>query len=149
MWCRSLSGFFSALISLVSFEAVFGASSIRNCCMTVAMAASSRATTKAARTPSFSPHKPIQTPPRRGPSAIGIRRTRASMDTPIVRFSMGRTSVIRFMVAGREMALQDRKKTAPTITACQAGMSMTMQNPNMAAKLKNKRAFFVPNRSER
>jgi hypothetical protein len=47
------------------------------------------------------------------------------MDTPIVLFEAGRTLEIRSMEAGREMADQDKKRTAPRITAIQLGTKIT------------------------
>jgi len=62
---------------------------------------------------------------------------------------MGKTLAIRLMVAGKEIAVHDRENTAPTTTACQAGISMTTRNPNMATILKTSRDRLVPIRSER
>ena len=50
-----------------------------------------------------------------------MRRTSEWSDTPIVRFSLGSTVATRLIVAGSEIAVQEMKKTAPTITACQVG----------------------------
>ena len=73
----------------------------------------------AKRTPAFSPNQTIITPPNTGPRAIGIRRTSECIETPIVRLFFGRTRATMSIVAGREMAVHERKKTAPMITAGQ------------------------------
>ena len=72
-----------------------------------------KATPKARRTPVFAPHRLMKTPPKTGPKAMGRRRTKECMDTPMVLFSGGKTLATRLMVAGREMAVQERNKTAP------------------------------------
>ena len=56
-----------------------------------------------------------------GPSAIGMRRTSECIETPMVRLCFGSTAATRLIVAGSEMAVHERKRTAPTITACQVG----------------------------
>jgi hypothetical protein len=56
---------------------------------------------------------------------MGTRLTRECMDTPIVLFEAGRTLEIKSMEAGREMADQDKKRTAPRITAIQLGTKIT------------------------
>ena len=61
----------------------------------------------------------MRTPPMTGPSAIGIRRTRECMVTPMVRLFSGRTPETRLIVAGSETADQDIKNRDPIITACQ------------------------------
>jgi hypothetical protein len=68
---------------------------------------------------------------------------------PMVHLLIGKTLAIRLMVAGKEIAVHDRKNTAPTKTACHAGINMAMQNPNIAPILKTSRARLVPIRSER
>ncbi len=62
-----------------------------------------------------------------GPRAMGIRRTREWTDTPIVRFSWGSARETRLIVAGSEIAVQERKKPAPIKTASQWGKRMTMR----------------------
>ena len=62
-----------------------------------------------------------------GPRAIGIRRTSEWIETPMVRFSWGSDRETRLIVAGSEMAVQERKKAAPMITACQWGKRMTIR----------------------
>lgn len=117
--------------------------------MTMANPAMASAATKAIRTPSLSPHTPMQSPPTIGPRAIGMRRTSECIDTPMVRLSLGSTLATRPMVAGSDMADQDRNSTAPTMTACQTGTRTTMRNPAIASRLKMRRARFAPSRSER
>ena len=56
---------------------------------------------------------------------------------------------IKLMVAGREIADQEMKRTAPASTACQAGMSITSAKPAMATRLKTSRDRLVPMRSDR
>ncbi len=124
-------------------------SSMRCCCSRAATPESRKAATKASRTPLRSPQILMQSPPRIGPRAMGMRRTNECIETPMVRLFMGKTLAIRLMVAGREMAVQERKKTAPTSTACHSGISMTKRNPHMAIMLNTSNARLVPTRSER
>ena len=49
------------------------------------------------------------------------------MVTPMVRLFSGRTPDTRLIVAGSEMADQDRKNSDPMITACQYGNRITMR----------------------
>ena len=58
------------------------------------------------------------------------------METPIVRLLSGSTLETMSIVAGNEMAVQERKKMAPMITACHEGMRITMVYPNIASRLK-------------
>jgi hypothetical protein len=64
------------------------------------------------------------------------------METPMVLFPAGRTLEMRSMEAGREIALHERKSTAPRITATQCGMRMTSMKPARATRLKTARAFL-------
>ena len=100
-------------------------SSTKTCCSTSATTASTSAAMNAQRTPSTSPCQAISSPPTTGPSAMGMRRTSECIETPMVRFLFGSTAATRLMVAGSEMAVQERNKTAPRITAHQAGMKIT------------------------
>ena len=78
-----------------------------------------------------------------------MRRTSECMLTPIVRLFRGSTLYIRLMVAGSEMADQEMKRTAPTSTACQAGIRITRAKPAMATRLKTSSDRLVPMRSDR
>ena len=53
------------------------------------------------------------------------------------------------MVAGSEMADQEMKRTAPTSTACQVGITITKAKPAMAIRLNTSSDRLVPMRSER
>ena len=66
-----------------------GSAGIIRCWNNNAIAANTNAATNAARTPSLSPHTAMKTPPSNGPSAMGTRRTRECMVTPMVRFPAG------------------------------------------------------------
>ena len=91
----------------------------------------------------------MKSPPTIGPKAMGMRLTRECIDTPMVRLFRGRASATRLMLAGSEMAVHERKRTAPRITAVQLGMRMTMVKPAIAMMLNTNRARLNPNRSER
>ena len=80
---------------------------------------------------------------------MGMRRTSECMVTPMVRLFVGSTLYIRLMVAGSDMADQEIKSTAPTSTACQAGIRITRANPAMATRLKISSDCLVPMRSDR
>ena len=91
----------------------------------------------------------MNAPPMTGPSAIGTRRTNECSDTPIVRFSFGNTRATNPIVAGNEIAVHDRKNTAPTKTAGHFGTRITIRKPSIDSALNHSRARFVPKRSER
>ena len=114
-----------------------------------ATTAMTRAPMKAIRMPVTRPQMSMQAPPTSGPRAIGKRRTRECMVTPMVRLFWGSTWATSPIVAGSEMAVQLKKKTDPTMTACQAGIRMTTTNPTMAIRLKISSARLVPSRSAR
>ena len=101
-----------------------------------------RAAPKAIRTPSCSPHTAMKNPPNNGPSAIGMRRTSECMVTPIVRLPPGNTLYIRLMVAGREMADQEMKSTAPMSTACHVGTRITKAKPGHGHQVEDQEGFF-------
>lgn len=83
----SLNGFLSGMSRHAAVEdPVWGGSfSINYCCTTRAATAMTRAAAKASFTPIRSPHIPMKMPPINGPRAMGMRRTRECMLTPMVR----------------------------------------------------------------
>ena len=79
------------------------------------------------RTPLTGPQRSMRTPPAKGPSAMGSRRMSECIDTPMTCLFVGNVDEIRLMVAGREMALQERKSSEANSTACQCGMTRTIR----------------------
>ena len=70
----------------------------------------------------------------------------------IINVPMPSTEIMEgdmLMVAGSDIADQDKKNSAPTSTAGHAGIRMTNKYPNMANKLKTSSAFLNPRWSER
>jgi len=53
------------------------------------------------------------------------------------------------MVAGSEIAVQDRKSIAPAITAIHDGIRATIKNPASERRLNISRERFAPIRSDR
>lgn len=51
------------------------------------------------------------------------------------------------MAAGNEIAVQERKRSEPAITACHRGTANTTMYPAMEIKLKTTSERFTPNRS--
>ena len=124
-------------------------STIMACCRARPTSARASAAPNATRTPSRSPHAAMQSPPKMGPSAIGMRLTSEYMLAPMIRLPAGSTRTISPMVAGKDTDDHEMNSTAPTITACQNGNRMTIRNPAMATRLNRTSARRVPRRSER
>ena len=89
----------------------------------------------------------MQSPPAIGPSAIGRRRTMECTETPMTCFDLGRDFEIKSIEAGREIAVQDRNRNEPAITASQRGIATTTAKPAMASRSKTRSDFFTPRRS--
>jgi len=69
----------------------------------------------------------MRAPPKIGPKDIGMRLTIEFSEIPIERLLGGTAEEIKLIVAGREIAVQEMKNTAPTKTAIQEGKITTIR----------------------
>ncbi len=79
---------------------------------------------------------------------MGKRRTNECTVTPITRFFLGSDLATKSIEAGREIAVHDKNKNEPTMTASQRGIAMTTTKPTIAKRLNTSRARLMPKRSE-
>src|SRR5450756_1586422 len=110
---------------------------------TMATAPSKRATPNEIWTPLMRPNTWMSAPPTSGPRAMGMRRVSEWRLTPIVRLSFGTALLTSDMIAGREIAVHEMKKTAPMRTAHHVGTRMTITYPHHRDEVEYDERFLV------